>query len=244
MRRFQDVSISRKLVVVMLATATVALLLATVGFTAHQVVSFRRSMSARLSSLAGILGANSAGALAFQDADAAERVLHSVDGQRDIVSACLYAEAALLAEYRRSSAAGCPDDVGAFGTAADATLVRVQPVMYEDDQIGVIALVADRRELAAMLEQDAIIVLVLLMVGLGATWGMAAFLQRLISRPVLHLVGVAIKRPQFSWTLIRGESNVQGGGGNGSIEERAGEGVGGDGGSPEGDRSARRRRGR
>ena len=36
-----------------------------------------------------------------------------------------------------------------------------------------------------------------------------------------------LKRPQFSWTLIRGESNVQGGGGNGSIEERAGEGVGG-----------------
>ena len=29
-----------------------------------------------------------------------------------------------------------------------------------------------------------------------------------------------LKRPQFSWTLIRGESNVQGGGGNGSIEER------------------------
>ena len=43
-----------------------------------------------------------------------------------------------------------------------------------------------------------------------------------------------VKRPQFSWTLIRGESNVQGGGGNGSLEERAGEGVGGDGGSPEG----------
>ena len=55
---------------------------------------------------------------------------------------------------------------------------------------------------------------------------------------------MVLKRPQFSWTLIRGESNVQGGGGNGSIEERAGEGVGGDGGSPEGDRSARRRRGR
>ena len=37
---------------------------------------------------------------------------------------------------------------------------------------------------------------------------------------------LALKRPQISWTLIRGESNVQGGGGNGSIEERAGEGVG------------------
>ena len=37
----------------------------------------------------------------------------------------------------------------------------------------------------------------------------------------------SLKRPQFSWTLIRGESNVQGGGRNGSIEERAGDGAAG-----------------
>ena len=68
-----------------------------------------------------------------------------------------------------------------------------------------------------------------------------------ISLPIYLLTAKTegiLKRPQFSWTLIRGESNIQGGGGNGSIEERAGEGVGGDGGSPEGDRSARRRHGR
>ena len=52
-----------------------------------------------------------------------------------------------------------------------------------------------------------------------------------------------LKRPQFSWTLIRGESNVQGGGGNGSIEERAGEGVGGAGSLAPGQRwSASRKR--
>ena len=61
---------------------------------------------------------------------------------------------------------------------------------------------------------------------------------------VLARIFLSLKRPQLSWTLIRGESNVQGGGGNGAIEGRAGAGVGGDGGSPEGDRSARRRRGR
>ena len=53
-----------------------------------------------------------------------------------------------------------------------------------------------------------------------------------------------IKRPRFSWTRIKGESNVQGGGENGSVEGRGtGRGIGTDGGSPEGDWSPCRRRG-
>ena len=51
-----------------------------------------------------------------------------------------------------------------------------------------------------------------------------------------------LKRPRFSWTRIQGEWDVQGGGGHGSIEAGGGDGVGADGGSPEGDRSSRRRR--
>ena len=53
-----------------------------------------------------------------------------------------------------------------------------------------------------------------------------------------------VKRPRFSWTRIKGESNVQGGGGNGSVEGRGtGRGIGADGGSPEGDWSPCRRGG-
>ena len=52
-----------------------------------------------------------------------------------------------------------------------------------------------------------------------------------------------LRRPQFSWTRIRGESDVKGGGGHGWSEASAGSGVGADGGSPEGERSRRRRRG-
>ena len=50
-------------------------------------------------------------------------------------------------------------------------------------------------------------------------------------------------RPRFSWTRIRGESDVEGGRGHGSVEEGVGSCVGSDGGSPEGERSRRRRRG-
>ena len=54
----------------------------------------------------------------------------------------------------------------------------------------------------------------------------------------------SIKRPRFSWTRIKGESNVQGGRRNGSVEGRGtGRGIGADGGSPEGDWSPCRRGG-
>ena len=62
------------------------------------------------------------------------------------------------------------------------------------------------------------------------------------AHPKKHDVFV-LRRPQFSWTRIRGESDVKGGGGYGWVEASAGSGVGADGGSPEGDRSRRRRRG-
>ena len=52
-----------------------------------------------------------------------------------------------------------------------------------------------------------------------------------------------IWRPRFSWTRIKGESDVKGGGGHGWVEEGEGSCVGADGGSPEGERSRRRRRG-
>ena len=38
-----------------------------------------------------------------------------------------------------------------------------------------------------------------------------------------------VRRPQFSWTRIKGESDVKGGGGHGWVEEGAGSGVGADG---------------
>ena len=53
-----------------------------------------------------------------------------------------------------------------------------------------------------------------------------------------------VRRPLFSWTRIKGESDVQGGWENGSVEEREGTWIGTDGGSPEGDWSPCRRRGR
>ena len=40
------------------------------------------------------------------------------------------------------------------------------------------------------------------------------------------IAGLRVRRPQFSWTRIKGESDVKGGGGHGWVEASAGSGVG------------------
>ena len=60
---------------------------------------------------------------------------------------------------------------------------------------------------------------------------------------LLKDLDIAVGRPQFSWTRIKGESDVAGGRGYGWVEAGEGSWVGADGGSPEGDRSRRRRGG-
>ena len=204
MRWFRNIPISRKLVVVMMLTSLVALLLAATGFTTHQVLSFRSSMTARLYSLADIIGTNSAGALAFEDDAAAERIVASVEGQPYIVTACLYTqEGRGLAAFSRANATMCPADAEAFGEVEDGFLVLLHRVMYAGEPVGSVGLMADRQELWASLRQEAIIVFVLLIGALGATWGLASFLQHLISGPVLHLVEVAKTATQESDYSVR-----------------------------------------
>ena len=192
MRRLRDLPITQKLVVVMILTSSFALVLATLGFTAHEVVEFRRLTTARVSSLANILGENSAGALAFADPAAATRVVKSVAGQTLILSACLYVpDGPLLAGFERDTGTPCPVDAQAFSAVADGYLIQLHEVSYEGDQVGLVGLTATREELWADLQGYFAIVAVLMVLAFFASWALAARLQGLISGPVLHLVSVA-----------------------------------------------------
>jgi signal transduction histidine kinase/DNA-binding response OmpR family regulator len=176
----------------MMLTTGLALGLATAGFTVQQIAEFRQSVNARVTSLADSLGANGAGALAFQDEDAAGRIVRSVEGQAYIVIACLYVpEGPLLAEYQRDSALACPADAEAFAGLGDSPLRHLSVVDYEGDSVGSVGLVADQEELFRNLRDYAVIATGLLFTALAAAWALAFFFQNLISEPLLHLVSVA-----------------------------------------------------
>ena len=136
MHRFRDLAIARKLVISMMLTTGLALGLATAGFTTHQIAEFRRSMNARVTSLADSLGANGAGALAFQDEDAAGRIVGSVEGQAYIVIACLYVpEGPLLAEYRRDAEVACPVDAVVEGPNFEFATETREELMYNKEKL-------------------------------------------------------------------------------------------------------------
>ena len=192
--RFRDLAIAKKLMVSMLLTTGLALGPVTAGFTFHQIGQFRRSVNARVTSLALSLGANSAGALAFQDEDAAARVVRSVEGQPYVVIACLYVpEGPLLAAYQRDAATACPPNVAAFGAVGDNPLHYLSTVDYEGDSVGSVALVADQEELWVNLGYTVTTAVALLTAALGAAWALAFLLRRWIAEPLLQLVAVAKK---------------------------------------------------
>ena len=72
MRNLRDISIKLKLTLIIMLTSTVVLLLACMAFVIYDLITFRRSMTRDLSTIAEIIGNNTTSALVFVDQDAAE----------------------------------------------------------------------------------------------------------------------------------------------------------------------------
>src|ERR1700733_4037086 len=104
MQILPNTSIRRKQMLVILLTSTIALLLACSAFTAYEVISFRQSMVKDLTSMAQILGDNTAGAIDFNDPEAATEALAGLKSQPDIIGAAIYTKSGqLLAKYDRAN---------------------------------------------------------------------------------------------------------------------------------------------
>ena len=90
MLKFRDISIRTKLTLIMALTAAIALLLVTSALMVYEFQSTRRTVAQELSSLADVVGGNSAAALAFDDAKAASEILGALGARPGIVAAYLY----------------------------------------------------------------------------------------------------------------------------------------------------------
>mgnify|MGYP006195960385 FL=1 len=195
MRRwFRDLPIRRKLVVMTVASTTVALLLAAGGFLAWDVFTLRNEIRRDLLVQARILGENSAPALVFNDDRAAGETIAALQLRPRVVMACLYLaqdDGRLFATYHRAEGGSCParpedgEDLG----WRDARLVT--PVVYAGSRVGTLLI---DRELTDVWER--------LLVGIGAVAGLlvlctlvalliGARLQQSIVDPLLHLADTA-----------------------------------------------------
>src|SRR5215471_382922 len=104
MLSFRNLSIRRKQLLIIMLTSSIALLLACTAFTAYELVTFRKGMVRNLSTLAEIVGNNTAAALDFTDTTAASETLSALKAEPDIIGACVYAKkGGIFARYDRPS---------------------------------------------------------------------------------------------------------------------------------------------
>ena len=177
-----------------MVASTVALLLASGGFVAYELFTYRQTMTSDLETLAEIIGNRSTAALAYDREDDAKETLAALSFKKHIVAAALYRDGRLFAQYSAHAnqavlfpAAPQPDET----RFEKGYLVLFRQIRDQDDLMGTIYLKSDLLEMQDRFERYAVMVLILLFASLGVTYFLSSMLQRIISRPIFHLAETA-----------------------------------------------------
>ncbi len=190
-----NMSIKHKLISIIMLTCTGALLLAGGIFVISEWFSVRRLMVRDLSTHAAITADNCKAALAFQDANDAQKTLEALKEESSIVFGGVYSQSGKdFASYYRDGADSSlrPSEHRQEGYSFGGGLLTVyKPVVLDGETIGTICLRSDLQPMYAMLKGKTVTIIgVVLLVSLAA-YLVSSRLQAIISGPILSLAGVA-----------------------------------------------------
>jgi signal transduction histidine kinase/DNA-binding response OmpR family regulator len=192
---FRDLSIQRKLTVLILTSSVLGLVLACVGLAAYERRSFRASTTSELSALADTLGANAAASLVFNDPKTAAEMLGALRTEQHILGARLYdANGKVFAEYRRTDAGSefsMPSWRADGATFTPDSLMLFRSVSLNGEKAGSIAIVSDLAGFRAKILEYTKIAAFVLLISLLATYLVSSRLLRIATAPILQLASLA-----------------------------------------------------
>ncbi|HLI34185.1 MAG TPA: response regulator [Terriglobia bacterium] len=193
MKRFRDISIKHKLQVIILGTASIALILSCLAFFLNDLYLLRTRMKSDLSILAEVIGFNSSAALTFNDVSAAKEILQGLKAQPHIVAACIYTrDGKPFATYTRSGREETfqiPASRAYSVYFTSQSLILYSPIVLDHQTIGGVYLQSDLEELHSVLLHYVEIGIAILLGALFLAFVVGSKLQQAISGPVLSLVG-------------------------------------------------------
>ncbi|HKQ96789.1 MAG TPA: response regulator, partial [Candidatus Polarisedimenticolia bacterium] len=192
---FRDRSIQQKLTIIVLITTGAALLVAGSAVIGYEWIATRAVLGREIATLAEIIGANSTAPLAFQDLKSADETLDTLTAQRQITAAAIYGrDGRLFASYHRVDATAYIPRVAPEGGPprwGEGRLTLARPVILDGERIGTLWLEADLAELQARFARYALIIAAVVFAASCVAMVLSRRLQRVITRPVEHLAGVA-----------------------------------------------------
>ena len=192
MRNFRDISLGGKLIFVSLATSGIALLLACLAVGAYDLVDLKRTMASDLQLIANIVGENSTAALTFNDPNAARDVLAALRSERHIQSACIFTRSGVqFARYARSPAdsAPCPAPRPDGSYFTSSRLLQFRTISLAGEPLGVVFIESDLQALTVRRNRYLAVLAAVIAACLGLASVLASRLQRVISQPIIELVG-------------------------------------------------------
>lgn len=191
---YRDIPIKWKLMTIIVIAATAVLMLSGIAFFTYELITFKQAMTERISVTAQIIGANNVGALSFNDSLFAQKTLATLEIEDDIIAAALYnGDGNIFAKYiRGSNGEKFPNkseiDKSVF---EDGRLIVFRPIMFDNDIIGSICIIASLDSLYIRLKLYAWIVILVVFASIILAFAFSSRLQRTISLPILDLVKVA-----------------------------------------------------
>jgi PAS domain S-box-containing protein len=195
MQLFQNTSIQRKQMLVIMLTSVAAVVLACAGFVANEVVAYRQELVWSLTSLAQMIGNNSTGALDFNDPKVAEDMLSALRVRQNIIAACIYTkDGNPFAKYLSTkvpAGRSVPKPEADGYRFTNGRLILFHGIESNGDKIGSIYLESDLGRLTARLRECALIVTIMLVASMVAAFLLSSRLQRWLSEPILHLAKTA-----------------------------------------------------
>ena len=191
-------SISRKITLMNMLVSGVALLLAGAALFAYDQVTSRQSLVHSLRSQAQIVGFNSVSALLFNDPQSAVNTLAALKNSPNIEAASIFTfDYNLFATYLRTGVArplSVPrlsgTKTGSYGFRG-AHLLLVEPIIFQDQNVGFVYIQSDLREIDSRLKRYAAIACGVLLLSLIVASLVSSLFRKSVVTPIVSLAEVA-----------------------------------------------------
>ncbi len=188
-------SIRKKLVLLFTATASLTVFVACATLWAYQLVHYRVTLRTGESAMAQLVAESSAPALLFNDAAAANETLAVLRADPRIEAACLYDKhGRVVAQFNSARRHGtCPPAEAAQVRFTRRHMLIFRPIEMQNELTGYLYLQVSLEEMYGLLLRFAEIgICVLLLTSIFAL-ALSSVLQRIISKPIIHLTRVATR---------------------------------------------------
>ncbi len=208
-----NLSIRRKLTFAVLATSLLVLTLAMGSLLVYDLVTFRAHLIRQARSLAEVVANNSTAALSFNDRNAAQEILDSLQQQTDVELAALFdQEGKVFAQYNPRQLPqpelSRKNEVAPSSFSLSRFHILTQPIFLNANIIGTVYLRISLSNLERKIKFEALFACLILVCSFLVAAGISSSLQRLIADPILRLSSLARQVSETgNYSLRARESN-------------------------------------